>query len=170
MLSHTKEIGTPPLFIMVGLAPEILRGKRKLAFLALLPGIHYTIKMVNKYSFLQVNFCKKPKFSKTKIENWNWVQFMNSSFIFPSLLNLKNIFSWNSITQKMNEIFDKSLHYEVRAEFCQIFRSFFGQWCFKKKCFWDLLTFKMHSVLRLDATHKKRWMEKLFKFKKFSIK
>ena len=86
MLSHTKEIGTPPLFIMVGLAPEILRGKRKLAFLALLPGIHYTIKMVNKYSFLQVSFCKKPKFSKTKIENWNWVQFMNSSFIFPSLL------------------------------------------------------------------------------------
>ena len=25
-----------------------------------------------------------------------------------------------------------------------------------------------HSVLRLDATLKKRWMEKLFKFKKFT--
>ena len=29
---------------------------------------------------------------------------------------------------------------ESRAEFCLIFRSFFGQWSFKKKCFWDLLT------------------------------
>ena len=29
------------------------------------------------------------------------------------------------------------------AEFCQIFRSFFGQWSFKKKCFWDLQTFRM---------------------------
>ena len=28
-----------------------------------------------------------------------------------------------------------------RAEFCLIFRSYFGQWSFKKKCFWDLLTF-----------------------------
>ena len=42
----------------------------------------------------------------------------------------------------MNEILDKILPYEARAEFCQIFRSFFGQWSFKKKCFWDLLTFK----------------------------
>ena len=33
------------------------------------------------------------------------------------------------------------MKYEARAEFCQIFRSFFGQWSFKKKCFWDLLTF-----------------------------
>ena len=41
----------------------------------------------------------------------------------------------------MNEILDKILPYEARAEFCQIFRSFFGQWSFKKKCFWDLLTF-----------------------------
>ena len=28
------------------------------------------------------------------------------------------------------------------AEFCQIFRLFFGQWNFKKYCFWYLLTFK----------------------------
>ena len=42
----------------------------------------------------------------------------------------------------MNEIFGKILPYEARAEFCQIFRSFGGQWSFKKKCFWDLLTFK----------------------------
>ena len=42
---------------------------------------------------------------------------------------------------KKNEILDKILPYEARAEFCQIFRSFFGQWIFKKKCFWDLLTF-----------------------------
>ena len=30
-----------------------------------------------------------------------------------------------------------------RAEFCLIFRSFFGQWSFKKKCVWDLLTFSL---------------------------
>ena len=38
-------------------------------------------------------------------------------------------------------IFDKILPKLHRAEFCLIFCSFFGQWCFKKKCFWDLLTF-----------------------------
>jgi hypothetical protein len=31
---------------------------------------------------------------------------------------------------------------DSRAEFCLIFRSFFGEWSFKKKCFWDLLTFR----------------------------
>ena len=30
---------------------------------------------------------------------------------------------------------------DSRAEFCLIFCSFFGQSIFKKKCFWDLLTF-----------------------------
>ena len=29
----------------------------------------------------------------------------------------------------------------VVPEFCIIFRSVLGQWSFKKKCFWDLLTF-----------------------------
>ena len=33
-----------------------------------------------------------------------------------------------------------------RAEFCLIFSSFFGQWSFKKKCFWDLLTFKQETI------------------------
>ena len=50
-------------------------------------------------------------------------------------------FSWNSIAQKTNIILDKILPYEARAEFWPKFRSFFGQWSFKKKCFWDLLTF-----------------------------
>ena len=46
----------------------------------------------------------------------------------------------------MNEILDKILpYYEARAEFCQIFRSFFGQWSFTKKCFWDLLTFNRNK-------------------------
>ena len=31
---------------------------------------------------------------------------------------------------------------EPRAEIRQNFRSTFGQWSFKKKCFWDLLTFR----------------------------
>ena len=40
--------------------------------------------------------------------------------------------------------------YEARAEFCQIFRSFFGQWRFKKKCFWDVLTFSDGDFLLLN--------------------
>ena len=32
-------------------------------------------------------------------------------------------------------------YWEAWAEFCQIFHSCFVQWSFKKKCFWDLLTF-----------------------------
>ena len=40
----------------------------------------------------------------------------------------------------------------------------------KKEILQDSTAYILHSVLRLDATHKKRWMEKLFKFKKFSIK
>ena len=35
---------------------------------------------------------------------------------------------------------------EARTEFCLIFHSFFGQWSFKKKYFWDLLTFTNYSV------------------------
>ena len=34
------------------------------------------------------------------------------------------------------------LPYLHRAEFCQILISF-GQWSFKKNCFWDLLTFRL---------------------------
>ena len=37
---------------------------------------------------------------------------------------------------------------EARAEICQKFRSLFGQWSFKKNCFWDLLTFNRSSILR----------------------
>ena len=36
---------------------------------------------------------------------------------------------------------------EDKAEICQIFRSFFGQRSFKKKCFWDLLTFSKISQI-----------------------
>ena len=59
---------------------------------------------------------------------------------FYGSVNLKSIFSWNFIVQKLNEIFDKILPYEARAEFYQIFSLFFGKWSFKKKIFWDLLT------------------------------
>ena len=64
------------------------------------------------------------------------------------LLNLKSIFSWNSIAQNTNEIFEKILQYEANAEFCQIFQSFFGQRNFKKKYFWDLLTFRKYSKMK----------------------
>ena len=43
----------------------------------------------------------------------------------------------------MNEILDKILPHEASAEFFLIFRSLFVQWSFKKKCFWDLLTFSI---------------------------
>ena len=61
----------------------------------------------------------------------------------------ESIFCWNSIAQKTNEIFDKILAYEARAEFCQIFCLFFGQWSFKEKWFWDLLTFILAQKSRL---------------------
>ena len=51
-------------------------------------------------------------------------------------------FSWTSITPQTNEIFDKILPDEARLGFCQIFHSFFGQWSFKKKMLWYLLTFR----------------------------
>ena len=38
----------------------------------------------------------------------------------------------------------------IGAEFCLIVRSFFGQWSFKKKCFWDLLTFTRSGILSYD--------------------
>ena len=38
---------------------------------------------------------------------------------------------------------DKILPYKARAEFCQLFRSIFGQWSFKKKNWWDLLYFNL---------------------------
>ena len=44
---------------------------------------------------------------------------------------------------KMDEILDKILPYEDKAECCQIFRLSFGQWSYKKKCFCDLLTFRV---------------------------
>ena len=55
----------------------------------------------------------------------------------------------------MNEISDKILPYEARAEYCLIFHSFFGQWSFKKKCFLDLLTFTMYmsrQICKIDAS------------------
>ena len=58
-------------------------------------------------------------------------------------------FFLNSIAQKMDEIFDKILPYKARAEFCQIFCLFFGQWSFKEKWFWDLLTFILAQKSRL---------------------
>ena len=67
---------------------------------------------------------------------------LNSSFLLLQFSKL----SWNSIAQKTNEILEKILPYEARAEFSQILRSFFGQLSFKKKCFWDLLTFNMPLI------------------------
>ena len=41
---------------------------------------------------------------------------------------------------------------DSRAELYLIFRSSFGQWSFKKKCFWDLLTF-MTSWNNIHSLH-----------------
>ena len=56
---------------------------------------------------------------------------------------------------KMNDMFDSILPYEARAEFSQIFRSFFGQWSFKKKFFWDLLTFNKRAALDFSSNKQK---------------
>ena len=51
-------------------------------------------------------------------------------------VNLKSIFSWNSINaQNTNEILDKTLPYEARAEFCEIFCSFWGNGVSRKIVF-----------------------------------
>ena len=48
----------------------------------------------------------------------------------------------------------KILSYETRAEFCQLFRSFFRQWSFKTYCFWDLLTFSGGTIKNFLVTLK----------------
>ena len=64
----------------------------------------------------------------------------------------------------MNEILDKILPHEARAEFCQIFRSFFGAMEFHEKMllrFTDLLTIQTRSGLRLLLKFRvpyKRWI------------
>ena len=44
----------------------------------------------------------------------------------------KAIFLETPLPEKTDEILDKIQPYEARAEFCQIFCSFFGKWSFKK--------------------------------------
>ena len=66
-----------------------------------------------------------------------------TTLILLKVSKSQKLFSWNSIAKKTNEILDKILPYEARAEFCQIFRS---QWSFKKKRFWDLLTIRLVLV------------------------
>ena len=39
------------------------------------------------------------------------------------------------------------LHPLFQFHFCKIFSSFFGQWSFRKKCFWDLLTFSIPVII-----------------------
>ena len=38
-----------------------------------------------------------------------------------------------------------------------MFRSFFRQWIFKKKCFWDLMTLNCGSVSRVESQYKNFW-------------
>ena len=49
------------------------------------------------------------------------------------LLCLKVSKSQKHFFMKLHEVLDKILPYEAKAEFCQIFCLFFGQWSFKKK-------------------------------------
>ena len=51
----------------------------------------------------------------------------------------------------MNDIFDKILHYEDRAEFFQIFWSFFGgQWSFNKNYYLRLTDlYKWNCVVKV---------------------
>ena len=74
------------------------------------------------------------------------------NYLVQRSVNLKSKFFWNSIAQHTNEILDKILPYEARAEFCLIFRVCFGQWSFKKKCFRDLPTFSTYIIISLKFT------------------
>ena len=52
-----------------------------------------------------------------------------------------------SLYFRINLNFKNIVHFsDSRAEICFIFRSFFGRWSFKKKCFCDLLTFRPFHV------------------------
>ena len=86
-------------------------------------------------------------------------------------MNLKSIFSWNSIAQKQTKYLIKfcpSLIHRLlnirlsmlnRAEFCLIFCSFWGHWSFKKNCFWGLLTFKKIQTVRCQIfCQEKSWL------------
>ena len=86
----------------------------------------------------------------------------NSLEIFSKVSEFNNELqdSMNSIIQTFCEnLFYVSLYFRInlnfknivhfsdsRAEICFIFRSFFGRWSFKKKCFCDLLTFRPFHV------------------------
>ena len=58
---------------------------------------------------------------------------------------------------------------EARAEICQKSRSLFGQWSFKKNCFWDLLTFnkwnKKIPTYTIIRTYTIIWQVKVCKVK-----
>ena len=58
----------------------------------------------------------------------------------------ENLF-YVSLYFRINLNFKNIVHFsDSRAEICFIFRSFFGRWSFKKKCFCDLLTFRPFHV------------------------
>ena len=79
--------------------------------------------------------------SRTKMIGLRCWLVIKSGFIKVSKFQ-KQYFLKQLHCPKTDELLDKILLYEARAEFWQIFCSFFGQWIFKKKCFWDLLTLR----------------------------
>ena len=75
------------------------------------------------------------------------------------------------LKKRTKYVLGKILPYEARAEFCPISFSFFEQWSFKKKCFWDLLTFNIHekviniiffqaNIFLVEDTHPIYWAHK----------
>ena len=88
-----------------------------------------------------INFSKSYRIMHNNFELLHY--FVPRKFIKVSKSQRKKI-SLNSIAQKMNKILDKTLPYEARPEFCQIFCLFFGQWSFKKN------TFEIYSPLPLN--------------------
>ena len=85
-------------------------------------------------------------FEYEMMQSWKILKKLIHIALLTNILILKSIILWNSTSQKQTKYLTE---FYPRAKFWLIFRSVFGQWSFKKKCFWDLLTFSISSVCTL---------------------
>ena len=83
------------------------------------------------------------KYCTTSTTNWFWI-YLQFFLVLKVSKSQKQFFL--KLHCLRNKMLDNILPYEAGAEIIQIFRSFFGQWSFKKKCFWDLLTLMVKSI------------------------
>ena len=113
-----------------------------------------------------VNFQKLLNlFYSSKIANFHNFTFSNKLNFFPIAICISLSLRLLKVGKSQKHFFLK-LHWPknerniwqnyalaARAEFCQIFRSFFGHWSIKKKCFWGLLTFNTVLLFACLSTY-----------------